>query len=71
MVVPFLMKGLEDRNAYVFRCAHEALNDVTLAWVHRVAPNEMTPKVMVEIRAEWKAWYAKNRDRYRRYELKG
>lgn len=71
MVVPYLMKGLEDRDPYVFLCAHEALNEVTLAWVHRVVPGIITPKVMAAIRADWKVWYVKNRDRYRRYELKG
>lgn len=71
MAVPFLMKGLDDRDPYVFECAHEALNEVTLAWVHRVVPDRLTPEVMGAIRVDWKAWYKKNRDRYRRYEQEG
>jgi len=66
--VPVLMDGVKDMDPYVFWCAHEALNRVTLAWVERVLPEEMTTEDYSRVRKKWQDWYRTNRDRYRRYE---
>lgn len=66
--VPFLMKGIEDDDKEVFWQAHESLNRVTLAFVDRVLPSEITPEQMASTRKKWSDWYAKNRDVYRKYE---
>ena len=67
-IVPLLMKGIEDMDIYVFQQAHESLNRVTLAFIDRVLPSDLTVAEMEATRKKWRAWYETNRDAYRKFE---
>lgn len=69
-VVPYLMKGIDDADVTVFKQAHESLNQVTLAFIERVLPMDLTPEFIAATKKKWHDWYEKNRDAYRKYEPK-
>ena len=68
--VPYLIKAIASDDDYLFSSAHDALNDLTRAWVERILPEHVTKRDRARVRKKWDVWYRANRDRYRRYEPK-
>jgi Tfp pilus assembly protein PilF len=66
--VPALVAALKDRDPYVFLEVHDALWRLTTSEMPAMLPNELTPEAMETTAKGWNAWYAENRDRYRKYE---
>lgn len=70
-VLPTLLMGLrKESDDYAFTQIHETMNRVSLAWVERIPPDDLSSQDMARIRSKWEAWYRKNRDVYRKYEPK-
>ncbi|MCA9321715.1 MAG: tetratricopeptide repeat protein [Planctomycetes bacterium] len=68
-VVPDLILALQkETDAYVFGQIHDSLNTLTLAWIERILPMDVTPEVISRNRVAWNDWYRKNRDQFRKYE---
>ena len=68
-VVPPLMERLQkERNAYVFRQIHRALNRNTFAYISVSFDEELGAEDMERLSREWKAWYDKNIYQFRKYE---
>ncbi|HGY91299.1 MAG TPA: tetratricopeptide repeat protein [Planctomycetes bacterium] len=68
-VVPVLILALQDEDdPYVFSQIHDSLNSLTLAWIERILPEDITPEVIAKNRRRWNDWYRRHRDRYRKAE---
>lgn len=68
-VMPYLLMGMRgESDPYVFEQLHETMNRVSLAWVERIAPPNLTAQDMARIRSKWEKWYREHRDAYRKYE---
>ena len=68
--VPVVMGVLNDADPYVFECVHDSLFKLTPAYVSPRLPETVDKDVIKRVGDEWRAWYAENRDRYRRFEPK-
>jgi hypothetical protein len=66
--VPPLMKALKDRDPYVFREVYDALWRLTTSEMPLLLSKELTADSMEASAKGWQAWYADNKDRYRKYE---
>lgn len=67
--VPPLMKRLaRERDPYVFRQIHRALNRLSFAYIGIPLEGELDTERMEKLSAEWRTWYDANAFLYRKYE---
>jgi len=67
--VPPLMKRLaRERDPYVFRQLHRALNRLTFAYIAIPLEADIDAERMEALSAEWRTWYDANIFQYRKYE---
>ncbi|NRA96785.1 MAG: tetratricopeptide repeat protein, partial [Planctomycetes bacterium] len=69
--VPPLMKRLKkEKDPYVFRQLHRALNRLTFAYIGIPLEGELDVERMEALTRDWQAHYDGDREKYRRYEGK-
>lgn len=67
--VPPLMKCLQkERDPYVFRQLHRALNRLSFAYIDIPLEGRLDADRMEALTLDWRAWYDANIRRFRRYE---
>jgi len=69
IAVPAMVRALDDQSPRVMWELHRGLNLLTYAYIEVVDPPE-SPDAAERLRLAkaWRAWYADNRDRYRKFE---
>jgi tetratricopeptide (TPR) repeat protein len=66
-VPPLIERIATERDPYVFQQIHRALNRLTFAYLEVDREGEPDAETMERLAREWRAWYDRNVNTYRRY----